>query len=151
MSEELKFGSFNPEVEYHRRAGAYAVIFDEQGRFASVKSGRGFFLPGGGIEAGESLKETLIREVREECAHEVIVGRFLGSALQYHSDSNGSRHWEFHCSYFAAEFGVRLDSQAEHELFWLELGEADRLKFDIHRWAINQVSAATVRERLETQ
>jgi 8-oxo-dGTP diphosphatase len=138
MNQEPTFGNFDPEVDYRRRAGAYAVIFDEQGRFASVKARRGFFLPGGGIETGESLEETLAREVREECAHEVKVGRFLGSAIQYHRESDGSRHWEFHCSYFAAEFGSPLDNEPEHELIWLELSEAENLKFDVHRWGVNR-------------
>lgn len=137
MSQELTFGSFNPELEYRRRAGAYAVIFDNLGRFASVKGHRGFFLPGGGIETGESLEETLAREVCEECAHEVIIGRFLGSAIQYHSEPDGSRHWEFHCSYFAADFGAPLNNEPEHELIWLELNEADKLKFDVHCWGVS--------------
>ncbi len=140
MSEELKFGSFSLQVEYRRRAGAYAVIFDEQGRFASVKARKRFFLPGGGIEAGESLQETLAREVVEECAHEVMIGRFLGSAIQYHSEPDGSRHWEFHCSYFAASFGALLENEPEHELHWLGLDEADKLAFDIHRWGISQMA-----------
>mgnify|MGYP002784166448 CR=1 FL=1 len=138
MSEELKFGSFNPNVEYRRRAGAYAVIFDEHGRFASAKGRKAFFLPGGGIELSESLEEALTREVREECAREVVIGHFLGSAIQYHSESDGSRHWEFHCSYFAASFGAALDNEPEHELHWLEPVEADKLAFDVHRWGINQ-------------
>lgn len=140
MTEELKFGSFNPEAKYRRRAGVYAVIFDEQGRFASVKARRGFFLPGGGIEADETLEETVTREVREECANEVLIGRFLGSAIQYHSESDGSRHWEFHCSYFAAEFGAALDNEPEHELIWLELSEADKLKFEVHRWGVSLIA-----------
>ncbi|MBP6822757.1 MAG: NUDIX domain-containing protein [Acidobacteria bacterium] len=140
MTEEPKFGSFNTEVEYRRRPGVYAVIFDERGRFASAKGLKAFFLPGGGIEDGESPEEALTREVREECAREVEIGSFLGSAVQYYSEKDGSIHWEFYCSYFAAQFGVPLDNEPEHELLWLELSEDDKLAFDVHRWGVSQYS-----------
>lgn len=137
---EPQFGSFDPEVEYRRRPGVYAVIFDEHGRFASAKGLKAFFLPGGGIEDGESREEALAREVREECAREIEIGKFLGSAIQYYSAKDGV-HWEFHCSYFAARFGALLDNKPEHELFWLELSEDDKLAFDVHRWGVSQCRA----------
>lgn len=139
MTEKQKFGSFNPKVEYRRRPGAYAVIFDEHGRFASVKAEKGFFLPGGGIEAGESREDTLTREVREECAHEVEIGSYLGSAIQYFTGQDG-RHWEFHCSYFQAQFGSPLDNEPEHELHWFDLSDAYKLAHEVHRWGISRVA-----------
>ena len=139
MTEQPTFGTLPDGVERRRRPGVYAVIFDDCGRFASVKAKKGFFLPGGGIEADEIPEQTLAREVREECAHEVIIGKFLGSAIQYFSEKDGSRHWEFHCSYFAAQFGAPLDNEPEHELLWLELSDADKLAFDVHRWGISQM------------
>ncbi|MBS1790469.1 MAG: NUDIX domain-containing protein [Acidobacteria bacterium] len=138
MPDEPKFGSFNPEIEYRRRAGAYAVIFDECGRFAAVRGITKLFLPGGGIEPNESLEEALAREVREECAREAVIGHFLGSAIQYFSERDGSQHWEFHCSYFAAKFGAPLSNEPEHELLWLELDDADKLAFDVHRWGVSR-------------
>ncbi len=140
MTEQPTFGTLPDGVERRRRLGVYAVIFDDFGRFASVKAKKGFFLPGGGIEAGEFPEQTLAREVREECAHKVIIGKFLGSAIQYFSEKDGSQHWEFHCSYFAAQFGTPLDNEPEHELLWLEVSDADKLAFDVHRWGINQLA-----------
>lgn len=139
MTEQPTFGQCPDGVERRIRPGAYAVIFDAQGRFAAVRGINKLFLPGGGIEPNESPEEALSREVREECAHEVIIGQFLGSAVQYFSESDGSRHWEFHCSYFAAQFGVPLDTEPEHELIWLELSEADKLAFDVHRWGVSKM------------
>ncbi len=138
MTEQLTFGTLPDGVERRRRPGAYAVIFDERGRFAAVRGISKLFLPGGGIELDESPEEALSREVREECAYEVIIGKFLGSAVQYFSEKDGSQHWEFHCSYFAAQFGAPLDNEPEHELLWLEVGDAEKLAFDVHRWGINQ-------------
>ena len=143
--QEPVFGNHNPDLPYRRRAGAYAVIFDERGKFAAVRGITKLFLPGGGIEPNESLEEALAREVREECAREAVIGQFLGSAIQYFSERDGSQHWEFHCSYFAAQFGAPLDNEPEHELLWLELGEADKLAFDVHRWGVKQLALSSSR------
>jgi 8-oxo-dGTP diphosphatase len=134
---QLKFGKHNPEAEYRQRPGAYAIILNGQGKFASVRWRDAYLLPGGGMEPGETLEETLIREVREECAREVVLGEFLGSAVQYFTNEN-DRHWEFHCSYFEAEFGAELASDPEHELVWLNIADARHLlAHEVHSWAIN--------------
>ncbi|MEP7343420.1 MAG: NUDIX domain-containing protein [Acidobacteriota bacterium] len=138
---ELKFGKHNPEAEYRQRPGAYAVILDGQGKFAAVKGQDKIFLPGGGVDPGESLEETLAREVREECACEVVIGRYLGSAVQYFVSSSGE-HWEFQCSYFEAQFGAALDSQPEHELCWLDVADAHKLlAHEVHGWAISAAAS----------
>ncbi|MGE0885768.1 MAG: NUDIX domain-containing protein [Blastocatellales bacterium] len=137
IDERVKFGRLPDGVEYRQRPGAYAVIFDGNGKFAAVKGRTKMFLPGGGIEAGESPEETLAREVREECAREVFINRFLGSAIQYFTDRHNGSHWEFHCNYFEAQFGAPLDNEPEHELVWLEITEAHVLAFEVHAWAVN--------------
>jgi len=133
------FGERAENAQYRRRPGAYAVIFDEHGRFAAVQGLTKLFLPGGGIEANESLEETLVREVREECACEILIGQFLGSGIQYFTGEDGAQ-WEFHCSYFQARFGAELDNEPEHELHWLELAEAHKLAHEIHVWAVCQLA-----------
>src|SRR6201987_5040563 len=48
--------------------GVRALVLDEAGRIFLVKHSyvAGWHLPGGGVEAGETLREALTREVREE-------------------------------------------------------------------------------------
>ena len=65
-----------PEVA----VGALAV---EQGRLLCIRRGHGpgaglWSLPGGRVEAGESLHEALVREVFEETGLEVVIDRFVG-------------------------------------------------------------------------
>jgi len=65
-----------PEVA----VGAVAV---HDGRILLVRRGRGpaageWSVPGGRVEAGETLHEAVVRETAEETGLEVVVERFLG-------------------------------------------------------------------------
>jgi 8-oxo-dGTP pyrophosphatase MutT (NUDIX family) len=53
------------------RVSAKALIFDEDHKILLVKEKRGWELPGGGIEQGESPQETITREITEECGFEI--------------------------------------------------------------------------------
>ena len=68
------------------RDGALLLVeFDEPG------PGLHYNLPGGGHEAGESLRETARREVREETCAETDVGRLLLVAEYVPERSDGRR------------------------------------------------------------
>jgi 8-oxo-dGTP diphosphatase len=62
------------------RLGVFALIFDEQGRvlLAHRNDIDWWNLPGGGMEAGETVDEAMRREVREETGLEVEVEQLVG-------------------------------------------------------------------------
>src|SRR5579875_2453907 len=61
------------------RIGVYALIFDEGRVLLALRRDIDWWnLPGGGMEAGETVEEALIREVREETGLEVAVERLVG-------------------------------------------------------------------------
>ena len=63
------------------RVGASAIIFDRatQSVLLTRRSDNGrWCLPGGGMDPGESVEETCIREVLEETGLEVAVTRLVG-------------------------------------------------------------------------
>jgi ADP-ribose pyrophosphatase YjhB (NUDIX family) len=70
-----------PDPANTRRTATDAVVFDEHGRI--LLQHRADFdkwgLPGGAIEAGETLIESIVREVKEECGLDVEVVRLIGA------------------------------------------------------------------------
>src|SRR6266516_7245273 len=62
------------------RIGVFALIFDDEGRIlmGHRRDVDWWNLPGGGMEAGETVDEALCREVREETGLEVEVEQLVG-------------------------------------------------------------------------
>jgi len=73
------------------RIGVYGVIVrDEHILLVEVEfpNGNRFHLPGGGVEVGESLHQTLHREMVEEICAKVTIGRLLVTWEYHHSEVN---------------------------------------------------------------
>jgi 8-oxo-dGTP diphosphatase len=125
------------------RPGAYGVILDGEERVAVVRNAEGHYLPGGGAEPGETPEETLRREVREECAHAVTVGRRLGEAIEFVFSVPEQRYFKKHGVYFAAVLGAPFPEppEAHHTLRWLPPGEAVALLSDqSHAWVVQRLA-----------
>ena len=64
-------------------AVSQAVILSEQRVLLAVRRDlRGWELPGGHVQAGESSKDALIREVYEETGHDVAIERHVGDYVR---------------------------------------------------------------------
>lgn len=70
-------------VAERQRIAAYGILLDEEGRLLLARAapslnlaGR-WFLPGGGVQHGESPVESLAREIEEESGLKVVVGPLL--------------------------------------------------------------------------
>jgi 8-oxo-dGTP pyrophosphatase MutT (NUDIX family) len=58
------------------------ILSDERILLAVRRDLRGWELPGGHLQTGESSEEGLIREVREETGHEVAIDRHVGTYVR---------------------------------------------------------------------
>jgi 8-oxo-dGTP pyrophosphatase MutT (NUDIX family) len=144
VSDEIpNFGSRRTGINYRPRPSAYAVILDADGRVAFVREKEWLLLPGGGARAGETPRQTVEREVREECGRAITLHRELGSAVQLFEIRGEGL--ELHATFFAASFAGPVASPPEHELVWSEPGAVpSEVYHECHRWAVHQALPGTV-------
>lgn len=135
------FGDLDPTLERRRRPCAYAIVLDGRGRVLLMETPRGYYLPGGGIDEGETEHEALRREVLEEMGHEIQVGEEVGRAVQ-HIRIGDRTILSKEGAYFRATLGAKVAEAVEedHEPVWLPLVTACREV--VHRaqgWALERV------------
>ena len=135
-----EFGARVPGPAYRVRRAVYAVIDDGEGRVATVPGRLGQLLPGGGVDAGETLEAALARECREECARAIALGPALGEALQWFEvDGQG---FEGRHAFFAARFVGPPEGTAEYETEWLDPPAFRARCFRAsHAWAVERAGA----------
>lgn len=116
------------------RPSCHAVVRDGT-RVLLVLRGRPPFagwwgLPGGAVEAGETVAEALAREVREETGLEVEVGPLLGYKDGIARDARGRlRHHYVILFFLARPRGGRLEAASDAaDARWVEAAELPRLR-----------------------
>ncbi len=82
-----------------------------------AKGGSSTYLPGGHIEFGETGREALAREMKEETSLDFSVGRFLG-ALENSFIQNGERHCEINLVYEMTSDAAEDEVKAAED--WIE-------------------------------
>ena len=137
------FGEPAPGLPVQHRPGAYALILNPAGQLAVMRLREGWYLPGGGQEAGEGLETCLERELREETGHGIELLWYLGQAGQYISLSQYVIFKLGH--FFLAEFSPEPPvavQEHDHELHWLEPSEAlTCLRHANQVWAVEKLLA----------
>jgi 8-oxo-dGTP diphosphatase len=135
------FGAREAGVTYIVRPSAYALVADADGRLAVVRTPLGVFLPGGGMDPGETPAGTVVREVEEECGLLVRVGGWRAAAVHLVWSPRDRVHYEKRSTFLdAAVAGPGAPAvEADHELAWLApAGAAAAMAHESHAWAVRR-------------
>lgn len=137
----LQFGLPDPGVEYRPRPSVYAVIVNDRGQLLAIFKRETFFLPGGGIDDGESEGTALLRECLEETGFEIEIGELLGRADQFCFAPVQQRYFNKLGVFYRAEL---KDTPAQpvtelHKVCWVLPSEfAARPAHESHLWAVQR-------------
>lgn len=129
---EIKYmNSPDADKNYIAREGVYGIMTNESGKIAIVETSTGYFLPGGGIEAGETAEECLKREFIEELGIEIKMGKFIGLISYYFKSTTLHIDMESLGNFYNCNYVKTLDVQTEpdHKLVWLYADRAIELLY----------------------
>jgi 8-oxo-dGTP diphosphatase len=135
------FGSRPVDTPAVVRPSAYGVVVDAVENVAVVRTPQGLFLPGGGIEPGETPHDAVVREVLEECGLDVRVGSWTVRAVDFVYSPTERTHFEKRSTFVDAHAsGPRIaPRERDHELEWIPPRSAvASLAHPSHRWAVEQ-------------
>ncbi|MCQ2011071.1 NUDIX domain-containing protein [Sporolactobacillus sp. STSJ-5] len=139
------FGTVKNGVNYILRKGAYAVIF-EGDRTALIRAnGNQYFLPGGGIESGETDEQCLKRELLEETGCTIDEIHYFGHAQRYFLSTLPVVQPMVSDGYFyTARLGQQVQQPTESDNFleWIDVSKCGQLLFHEHQaWAVQEAWA----------
>lgn len=141
----LIFGEQAPGKTYRDRPGAYCVIGREDGRIACAKTPSGrLWLPGGGIDTGETPEQAALRESQEEVGLTIAITGTLGTVIQYAYEKDTHIYWRKICTMMTARVIdlAPIEKPLDHELYWALPQEikAHNTHGAVH-WAVDQYLA----------
>lgn len=137
------FGEKISGAHYLDRAGAYLICVKDK-KVLTVKTSKGYFLLGGGIEAGENHEECLRREALEEIGYSIEIGSYLFAADTYciHERIGYFHPIQYYYSGALIE-KVQEPVEEDHSLEWLPYEEIESKMYVRQQiWAVKQVVEA---------
>lgn len=83
-----------PVENWFKRTAARAIIFGDNGEVYLLHMSKNNYhkLPGGGVDEGESLENTVERESLEEIGCPIAIGEELGEVIEYRNDEKMEQH-----------------------------------------------------------
>ena len=72
-----------PVDELNIRVGVYAVIIEDNKKILLTRQWDGYSLIGGGVEKGETIEESIVREVKEETGLTIMPDKIIHQATTF--------------------------------------------------------------------
>ena len=111
------------------------------GDFAVARPPLACFLPGGGIDPGETSEQTIVREAQEECGLVLKPLSRIGHAVEICYSISDDAYYEKDSTFLQAlVIGTTTSIERDHELVWMSLPDAlAALSHGSHCWAIERL------------
>ncbi|MFI8709161.1 NUDIX hydrolase [Bacillus sp. NPDC077411] len=142
MYKKPSFGEKKQHIEYISRPSSYAIIFKEDtSKIAVIQNGVRYFLPGSGIENGETKESCLHRELLEELGWEIEVQQYIGNAERYFYAEKEDIHYlnDGHFYICSKIRDYHVPTEDSYILHWVSSSEAQQLLVHDHQqWAVRQ-------------
>jgi 8-oxo-dGTP diphosphatase len=134
------FGTRVPNVDYRYRPSAYALVINQNRKIAVVRTPVACYLPGGGMECGETPEQTVEREGREEGGFVLRSRAHLGRAMEICYSVEEGLYFEKDSYFIEAEVvGQATQTELDHHLLWMTAEQAEQaLSHGSHRWAVQR-------------
>ena len=145
--EQIPAAAASPELKEYELAGIETIargVCRRDGKLllCRAKGGSSTYLPGGHIEFGETGREALVREMKEETGLEAKAGRFMG-VVENSFVQHGKKHAEINLVYSMTVNSAKVSAQEDWiEFLWCEtskLDEANLLPAEFRRLAASDV------------
>ena len=127
------------DAEYLDREGAYLIPW-RNARVGVIRTSKGCFFLGGGLESGESHADCIQRECLEEAGCSSRVGEKICSAEMY---AEYATMGYFHPiqTYYDGELSDKVcpPTETDHVLCWMEYGQLKgKMYLEMQNWALEQ-------------
>ena len=125
------------DASYLDREGAYIIPIKDD-KIGVIKTPKGYFLLGGGIDKGESHEDAIRRECLEEAGCTVNINQKLCSAETYTKHPNIGYFHPIQ-TYYIGELLEKVQEpiESDHEFMWVEYEQLKGKMFaEMQNWAI---------------